>query len=269
MYTGLKFCKFNKMKPLLQICRVKKAGIYLRISTKKQKEGAGLKEQLEICQNYCELKNLNVFRIYSDQISGTTEWHRREEMTIMMNDIKQKKFDCLVVYAFDRISREMFVTLEIIKIIQEFSVDVIVCKQEIDTSTEVGRIKMAFYTAITQADLKTIKDRLRMGREVKAANHGDIGGRLPFGYVRKEKEIEIDPYKAELVKFIFNSHQKEKCSMNLLAKILTEAKIETSKKKGNIWYASSIQAILDNESKYRGGLIGKNTNDVRWPKILD
>jgi len=255
------------MRSLLQIHNRKKAAIYLRISTKKQKEGLGLKEQEEICRGYCELKNLEIFETYSDQISGTTEWYKRKNMKKMMEDIQNNKFQCLIVYSFDRISREMFVTLEIIKIIQSHSIDVIVCKQEIDTSTDVGKIKMAFYTAIAQADLKTIKDRLKMGRDVKAASHGDIGGKLPYGYVRKEKDIEIDPDKANIVKFIFDSHTK-KISMNKIAKILTESKIKTSR--GNdIWYSSSIQTILDNENKYKGGLIGNNIKDVRWPIILN
>ena len=247
----------------------KKAGIYIRVSTKKQeKEGFGADEQLEMCQSYCEFKNLSVHDIYEDKgVSGTTPWEKRKGMSRLIADLKDNKLDCVVFYSFDRLARDILVAASMIGLLQSYKVNIIACKQNIDTFTEMGKVKLGFYLSIAQADLKNIRDRLRMGKEMKAINHGYVGGRLAYGYVVKGKEIDIDVDQVYIIRCIFDGYYNRKLSAYKIAQLLNNDKVITPRG-GKQWYESTVKSILKNENKYRGCLIGQNVNDNHWPHIL-
>jgi site-specific DNA recombinase len=80
------------------------AAIYCRVSTDDQeKEGTSLTTQLEACLNYCQDKNYNVIKTFSETYSGTTL--DRPQLTQLRDLVAAVEVDVVVIYCLDRLSR--------------------------------------------------------------------------------------------------------------------------------------------------------------------
>ena len=248
----------------------KKAAIYVRVSSLKQKEeGQGIHVQTDMCKEYCEFKDYEIYKIYTDPgVSGIIEPSKRPAMGELIEDAKNKSFDIIVCYALDRLSRDTYNTLGFIKEMKECGIEIASCKESIDTNTYQGKFKIGLLAIIAELEINMIKNRLHMGRVIKKNIDGDIGGSLPYGYSRSKNGIIINPIQATIVKYIFFCRDNKKLSMNKIADILNKHNIKPSKK-GKKWYSSSVKIVLDNREKYEGGLINKNKNGLYWPQIIN
>ena len=75
-----------------------KTALYLRVSTNDQ---TNLNQELEL-NKYCELNNMEVHGIYKDEgVSGTKT--SRPELDKMLQDMRDKKFEAVIVWKFDRL----------------------------------------------------------------------------------------------------------------------------------------------------------------------
>lgn len=246
-----------------------KAAIYTRVSTLNQAEkGHGLEAQLGVCRKMCDVKNYEVSDIYAEEgISGTMKAHSRPEFNRLLRDAKEKKFEVLVFYTFDRLARDIRVFLSIVDELNEFGIKIVSCKENIDTTTDTGEFMMNIYASVSHLELKTIKSRLAMGREQKKLESGYIGGSLPYGYSRVDGKIEINPVHSNVVKSIYQAYHMKKFSLRRIARILDDEGISTPKG-GKKWDARTIGVILDNKDKYEGCTINNNENNICWPTIL-
>ena len=84
----------------------KRAVIYARVSTKEQKKGYSLDNQIKDCQRYADQCELNVIDTIQDDISGTTPLDERPggcQLTELINS--GQHVDALIVWQLDRLSR--------------------------------------------------------------------------------------------------------------------------------------------------------------------
>ena len=81
-----------------------KAGLYLRVSTTEQ---TTLNQKLEL-EKYCKNNNIEIFKIYIDEgISGSKT--SRPQLDLMLQDMRNRLFDCVIVWKFDRLDRKSVV----------------------------------------------------------------------------------------------------------------------------------------------------------------
>lgn len=80
-------------------------GIYVRVSTRDQAiYGYSIEEQINLLVDYCKQNKLGKYRIYLDEgLSGTSM--KRTRLNILLEDIKDKEINIILVYRLDRISR--------------------------------------------------------------------------------------------------------------------------------------------------------------------
>ena len=246
-----------------------KAAVYIRVSTVNQVEkGYGLEAQLSMCKKMCDIKNYEMSKVYTDGgISGTTKATDRPGFNKLLTDARNKEFEVVVFYAFDRLARDIRVFLSIVDNLKKFGIKIVSCKENIDTTTDNGEFMMNIYASVSHLELKTIKSRMAMGREQKRLESGYLGGPLPYGYSLVDSLIEINTYKAHIVNVIYKFYHIEKRNMKHIAKILTNNNIPTPRG-GEKWSGKTIAIILDNKLKYEGCIINNNENDIRWKKIL-
>ncbi len=84
---------------------MKTAAIYARRS-KVVETGDSIENQIQLCTNYLKNIGINNTLIYSDEgFSGKNT--ERPGFVRLMNDARQKKFDTLVCYKVDRLSRNI------------------------------------------------------------------------------------------------------------------------------------------------------------------
>ena len=83
-----------------------RAVIYARYSSDRQKE-ASIEQQVKECMDYITRNGYSLVRVYSDSAkSASHDVEKRSEFLKLIDDSKYGKFDVVVSYALDRISRE-------------------------------------------------------------------------------------------------------------------------------------------------------------------
>ena len=246
-----------------------RAAIYIRVSTAGQVEkGMGLDVQLDKCRQECQNKDYIIVKEYRDEgVSGTIPADKREGFSQILKDARNKEFDVLVFYKFDRLGREIRVFLKIIDGLRKEGIKIVSCKENIDTTTDHGNFMLNIYASIADLELRTIKTRLLEGKEKKKFTTGYVGGRLPYGYKAVNKKVEMVEEKTKIVLEIFECFDKHNMSYNSIAKYLNDMNVISPNEKGK-WYAKTIIRIIKNKDKYNGCLMNDNVNGIKWPKIL-
>lgn len=228
----------------------KRACVYTRVSTDEQvRTGHSLEEQERMCKAAIESKGWEYIGTYSDPgISGRTM--ARPGLQKMLEGIKAKEIDAVVVYKLDRLSRKQRDTMAILEdIIMPNDIALVSLNEALDTSTPWGRGMIGILCAFNQMESETIAQRTKMGREAKAAKGGYAGGKPPIGYRAVNGELEIVPEEAEIVRKVFEMRKAGGTLLGITA-ALNAAGYRT--KKGYEFKHSAIQNILANEDTYRG-----------------
>ena len=83
---------------------IKKAGLYMRVSTEDQaKEGFSLGEQKERLESFCKFKGYEIIDYYTDAGISAKTGNFRPEFERLKEAIKSKKINTLVALKLDRI----------------------------------------------------------------------------------------------------------------------------------------------------------------------
>ena len=77
-----------------------KIAIYSRVS----KDSSDNTNQLLILREYCEKMGYTIYQEYVDIVSGAKE--NRPQFELMMKDAAKRKFDMVLFFALDRLTRE-------------------------------------------------------------------------------------------------------------------------------------------------------------------
>src|SRR4030042_3653597 len=118
-----------------------KATIYTRVSSDEQIKGFSLGEQEEKGKQYIKLNDWDFLKTYRDEgVSGITL--NRPSLELMFKEAKLKKFDVLIIYKIDRLSRNLKDFLDIVKKLNDFGVEIRSITEQFDTSTPAGRLFM-------------------------------------------------------------------------------------------------------------------------------
>ena len=78
-----------------------KASIYVRVSTGAQDTA----NQLSVLKDWAKRRGFEILRVYSEEESAWKVGHQRE-LARLLQDSRKRKFDVLLVWALDRLSRE-------------------------------------------------------------------------------------------------------------------------------------------------------------------
>ena len=134
-----------------------KIAIYVRVSTDKQE----LNTQLEICKKHAEIKGYEIYKVYSDIISGTTS--SRNGFNELLKDMRAYKFKGIVFTKLDRLARSLSHLLSLFEEFKNKGVDVIVISQNIDTTTSTGKLQMQILGAFAEFERNIISERTKEG----------------------------------------------------------------------------------------------------------
>lgn len=149
-----------------------KAGLYLRVSTAEQ---TTLNQELEL-KKYCERESLDIFKIYKDEgVSGAKT--TRPELDLMLQDMRNKCFDVIVVWKFDRLGRSTAHLLQVLEELRNRNVRLIATSQNIDTSTPMGEFFFTILAGFSQMEREMIRERIKLGL-ARRKQQGKSLGRL-------------------------------------------------------------------------------------------
>lgn len=148
-----------------------KAAIYARVSTDEQ----NIDIQLDLMRTYCERANppLEIYKEYVDKgISGMKE--SRPAFDELLKDMRDKKFNVVMVYKLDRLGRSLKHILSLFEEFNNKGIHFVAISQNIDTTSAAGRLQMQIIGAFAEFERNIISERTREGLK-KAVNVGKRG----------------------------------------------------------------------------------------------
>ena len=155
-------------KPVAEKLSKGKCAIYCRIS----KEDSTLEHQIKSCKEYAKNQQLTVVDVYSDIVSGTKS--RRPELNRLINDMRQRRFNMIVVWKLDRLGRSLQHLLQLVNEFEINKVDFSCVSQNIDTSTASGKFTFQILGAVAEFERTLISERTKEGLK-NAKNVGKRG----------------------------------------------------------------------------------------------
>lgn len=224
---------------------MKRAALYIRVSTLEQaQEGYSVGEQKERLIAYCKAQDWLIADIYVD--GGYTGSNlKRPGIQKLMSETD--KFDLVLVYKLDRLSRSQRDTLYLIEeIFRPNTVDFVSMQESFDTSSPFGKAMIGLLAVFAQLEREQIKERTWMGRVARAKTgqyHG--GGNIPIGYDYSDGKLIVNPYEAEQVRKIYELYLSGS-SLKGIADYMQEHGYTNKYSSYSSW--TSIRNILSNET---------------------
>lgn len=183
---------------------MKRVAIYIRVSTSKQDEGYSIPLQKERLIAYCKAKGWVVAGLFIDPGHSGSSLDR-PGLVNLMEGIAAGKFDVVLVYKLDRLSRSQKDTLYLIEdVFMANGVDFVSMQESFDTTTIYGRAMVGILSVFAQMERETITERTMMGRTGRAEEglwHG--GGTDPIGYDYVDGELVVNEPEAEQVRMVY------------------------------------------------------------------
>ncbi len=167
-----------------------RAALYARVSTAEQAEGHSIDAQLERLRGYAREHGFLVAGEYVDPgFQGDTD--DRPAIKRLLWDTRERKFDFVLVYRFDRLFREVRLFLNTEHEFRLHGVKLISITEAIDDTHE-GRLQLLIKGSFAEYEKAVIRERANLGR-LRAAQEGKwMGGPAPYGY-------SLDPQTSRLV----------------------------------------------------------------------
>lgn len=187
-----------------------KAVAYCRVSTIMQEEGRSLEFQIKKCQDYCEFQNYELIEIIQDVESGGND--DREGFLKLIQKVKSKEFNVLVVFESSRISRVTLTMLNFVLELQKSNIHFVSISQpELNTTTPTGMLFFTIQATLSEYERKQISVRVKSNKWARAKAGIWQGGKLPLGYTKDPEDnnnILIDEENSFIVQNIFEYYIK-------------------------------------------------------------
>jgi DNA invertase Pin-like site-specific DNA recombinase len=98
---------------------------------------------------------------YSDMISGAKS--KRPGLDQLLADARRRRFDILIVAAFDRIARNVRHFLEVLDELNHLGIEFISLRENIDTGGPLGRAMVVIVGAMAELEESLIAERVKAG----------------------------------------------------------------------------------------------------------
>ncbi len=159
-----------------------KIAIYSRVS----KESSDNSNQLIVLRDYCQKMEYEIYHEYVDVISGASPI--RPEFNNMMKAASKRKFDMVLFFALDRLTREgTRKTITYLQMLDDYGVAYkSYSEQYIDSSGIFKDVIIALLSTLARQERVRISERVKAGLE-KSRQQGRIGGRPTLDETTKMK----------------------------------------------------------------------------------
>lgn len=237
-----------------KVNKIEQVAIYCRVSTIEQaEEGYSIDEQERLLRDWCNRMNYSVYKVYSDRGISGKDIKNRPALKELLKDAEERKFQMVISWKINRISRKLSDVLKIVDILEQNSISFNSYSEQFDNSTPAGKMQFQMMALIGEFERGTIAQNVKMGMCAKAKSGEWCGGRV-LGYdlvpvenqegaKRKKNRLTINEKEAEAVRFIFNEYVNGK-GYKAITNQLNKLSYKT--KKGNDFSVGSIREILTN-----------------------
>ena len=222
-------------------------------------KGESVQNQEELCREYVRVHYgedaLNRLIVYEDEGFSGGDLNR-PGFKNMMDAARKKRFQALIVYRLDRISRNISDFAGLIEELTRLDIDFVSIKEQFDTGTPMGRAMMYIASVFSQLERETIAERIRDNMHELAKTGRWLGGTTPTGYASETVEsvspggktkracrLRLIPEEADKVRLIYSLYLELDSLAGTEARLM-QLGIQT--KNGRSFTRFSIRGILQN-----------------------
>jgi len=267
-----------------------KAGIYVRVSTLMQIDKESLRFQEERLRQYCKSQEYSIYKVYKEEGVSAKDTNR-PKLAELLQDIREKKLQVVLVTKLDRISRSLRDSIELFRFFQDQECRFISITQNIDTTGAVGRFILNVLAAIAQVEIEIDSERSSEHMHHRAAAGKWNGGPICYGFTTRErlckelkalgkkdsealrkasevcpepKRLYLDGNEVPVVRKMYDYYLKFK-SLRRATHLLNKDDLRT--RKGKPWATPSVARILSNPTYIGKTWYGKRKSDIVTGKL--
>lgn len=248
----------------------KRVAIYCRVSTVEQaEEGYSIDSQYQNIKEYCEREGHEIYKLYEDRGISGKNISNRPGIKKLLEDAKNNKFDLVLSWKLNRLSRKLLDILNIVEFLDKHNVAFRSLTESFETETPSGKLQLNIMGAIGEFERETIADNVRMSLIAKSKEGLWCGG-VVLGYdiveiqnegkKRKNTKLQINEKEASTVRRIFELYSQGYGYKAVVNRINKEG---YKTKRNNEFAVATVKEILKNPI-----YIGKIRYNVRqdWSK---
>jgi site-specific DNA recombinase len=225
--------------------------IYARISGQEQSVYS-LESQISECKAFAERLGHELVETYIDDGESAKDL-QRPDIQRLMDDLKKNKFDLVVCWKLDRLTRDVIdgLTLIINLFKRKHNVTFMSVTEDIKTETSDDVMMLTIRLSMAQSEREKIKERVTLGQLSRAKTGKRNSIAKPYGYdIDRDMNLTPNEEEAEIVRRIYQwyveGHGRQK-----IANMLNEEGVPAPR--GKIWFDAIIGVLIGNP-----GHIGAN-----------
>ena len=237
-----------------------RCAVYTRKSTEEglDQEFNSLDAQREACVAFVASQVGLGWRLLADHyddggISGGTM--ERPALKRLLQDIRERRVDVVVVYKIDRLSRSLMDFAKLVEVFDRGGVTFVSVTQSFNTTTSMGRLTLNILLSFAQFEREVIGERIRDKIAASRKRGMWMGGFVPLGYEVRDRKLVINEAEAATVRMIFERFV-EVGSATALARALAAEGVRT--RRGRLVDKGFLYKLLNNRV-YIGDAVHKGT----------
>lgn len=233
---------------------------YARVSSESDEQLNSLDNQIGYYKDYItKNKNWNYVDGYIDEgISGIST-EKRENFHRMITDAKDGKFDLIITKEISRFARNTLDSIKFTRDLLSDGVGVFFQNDNINTVDEDSELRLTIMSGIAQDELRKLSSRIKFGHQQAIKNKVVLGNNRMFGYIKKDKRLEIDEEESVMVRELFNLYSTGNYSMKQIEDMFFEKGYRN--RNGNAISHTTMAGIISNP-KYKGYYVGNKVKIV-------
>jgi len=255
--------------------RVRRVGIYVRISDDREGGGLGVKRQEDDCRLLAAALGWKVIEVYVDNdVTAADRRKKRKDYLRMLDDVKSGHIDAVASWHPDRLYRQPAELEDLIIIVEDHKTEIATVKAgDLDLSTPTGRLVARMLGAIAKYEVEHKQERiLRKVEELVAAGKRHNGGHRAFGYdlVFDAKGKVIDEtLNAEEAAYIERWADRALEGEKIYGLVMDAQTNGVKTTTGGEWSYQGMRAMLrsariSGRKEHKGRIVGK----ALWPAII-
>ena len=193
----------------------------------------------------------------------------RPALQRLLQDIRDRKVDVVVVYKIDRLTRSLTDFSKIVEVFDAQDVSFVSVTQQFNTTTSMGRLTLNVLLSFAQFEREVAAERIRDKITASKKRGMWMGGTVPTGYRAENRKLIPEPMEADAVRAVFKRYLELRSVRNLLRALESNAPVKGARTRPIGWSKGKLYNLLSNPIYVGKVRHKKNVYDGEHEPIVD
>jgi DNA invertase Pin-like site-specific DNA recombinase len=219
---------------------------YVRVSTEEQaKGGTSLNMQKAKIAAYASLEEMELVDIIGDEgISGSSIKGRAGVQRVLQM-VRERKVDALVVFKLDRLARNTTECLSIATLCQKHGVSLRSITEKLDTESAIGKFFFTLLASLGEMERALIGERIKAVMDRKRELGQATTGNPQYGFKVVDGHVVPDPDEQETIQRILDLHAQRVSIYEIVEILRREGRVN---RRGKVMAKTQIHSIIQRKA---------------------